>query len=71
VHDEQYLRLLGRQVRAVRERRRLTLEELAGDGLSIRALQNIEAGRSNPKLLTLRRIAERLVVDVGDLLPRR
>lgn len=69
--EQHYLRKLGLRVRALRERRGMTLEDLADAGVSIRALQNIEAGRSNPGVLTLRRIADALVVEVAELLPPR
>lgn len=71
MRNRQYLRRLGLRVRAVRERRGMTLEAVAGEGLGIRTLQNIEAGRSNVQILTLRRIADALVVEVADLLPPR
>ena len=39
------------------------------EGVPPRTVQDIEAGRRDPRVTTLRRIAAALVVDVAELLP--
>lgn len=60
---------LGRRVRVLRSRVRLTVRELAAvSGLSARLLALIEAGQANPTLSTLDELAQALGVDVVHLL---
>jgi transcriptional regulator with XRE-family HTH domain len=65
---EKFARDLGRRVRAVRERRRLTQEDMMERGFSLRHYQRIEAGRS-VTLRTLWKLGRALKVKVRDLLP--
>lgn len=61
--------LLARRVRDIRRQQDLTQEELfLSAGISRWALQEIEAGRGNPTLVTLLRVAWVLNVHVTDLL---
>lgn len=59
---------LGRQIRTIRRRRGLTLEE-AGERAGITAgyLSQIERGLATPTLMSLKRIADSLSVRLGDL----
>jgi transcriptional regulator with XRE-family HTH domain len=60
---------LGAALRAVRERQRLTQEELAErSGLSYKFIGEIERGVGNPTVGTLDRLAEALGVPVSSLL---
>lgn len=62
------LRAMSR-VKDQREKKKLTQQELAGKaGISIRGLQSVESGQSNPTLRTMQRIADALGVSVADLL---
>ncbi len=60
---------LGRTIRSVRTRRRLTQTALAAKaGVTREYLARIETGVQEPSLGTLRRIARALGVDAADLL---
>ncbi|TXH39128.1 MAG: cupin domain-containing protein [Rhodospirillaceae bacterium] len=59
---------LGRQLRALRKGRELSLTELAErTGLSIGNLSQIERGVSSPSVRSLKKLSEVLQVPVGDL----
>jgi XRE family aerobic/anaerobic benzoate catabolism transcriptional regulator len=61
--------VVAAQTRALRQRRGLTLRELAtASGLSIRLLALIEAGSANPTLSSLADLARALGVEVVELL---
>lgn len=61
-------RAIGDRIRAERARRHLTQEDLyLGAGISRDVLQRMEAGRHNPTLFTLLRIARVLEVPLSDL----
>ena len=60
---------LGAALRTMRERRRLTQEQLAErSGLSYKFIGEIERGLGNPTIETLDRLAEALGVGVSELL---
>lgn len=61
-------RLLGERIQGLREERSMTQEDLVGHaGLDRSHLAKIEAGRINPSLSTLTRIARGLGVAIADL----
>ena len=63
------LRLLGQRLRALRQTRNLSLRKLAGDsGVSITAIQDLEAGISSPSLVNVLSIAEILGEPVDRLI---
>jgi len=63
------LRAVAAQVRGRRTRRGLTLAGLAdASGVSTRFLAEIEAGRANPSIVNLARVARALGTDPGSLL---
>lgn len=63
------LRAVAAQVRGRRTRRGLTLTGLAeASGVSTRFLAEIEAGRANPSIVNLDRVARALGTDAGSLL---
>ena len=69
--SDRYLQKLGARIRELREEQGLTQEDFDDQsklGVTSRALQNIEAGRSNPRIYTLYKIAKRLNVSVSTLL---
>lgn len=62
------LRSLGRQIRLLRERRNLSLNDLARQsGISVTGIRNIELGRANPGLLTMVAIIDALGVPIDEL----
>jgi transcriptional regulator with XRE-family HTH domain len=62
------LRSLGRQIRLLRERRSLSLNDLARQsGISVTGIRNIELGRANPGLLTIVAIIDVLGVPIDEL----
>lgn len=61
------LKRLGQVLRQLREKAGLTQRQLAEAAqISVRALSQIEGGRSSPSLLTTVRIAEALRVSIGN-----
>lgn len=66
--DDALSRRVGQRVRALRKRRHLTQEELAGlVGRSVEAVSTVERGKSAPGLITLVRLAHALDVSPGEL----
>jgi transcriptional regulator with XRE-family HTH domain len=62
---------LGKAIRELREKRRVTQEDLAHDaGITVGTLSLIERGRSNPAWGTVKRIAKALDTTMGDLANR-
>ena len=63
------VRLLGRNVRALRTQRGLSQEQLAFEaGMKRAYLSDLERGTRNPSVRALGRLAEALGVEPGDLL---
>jgi transcriptional regulator with XRE-family HTH domain len=63
------LRVLGRRLRALRRGRNLSLRKLANEsGVSVAAIQDLEAGNSSPSLLNVLSIAEVLGEPVDRLI---
>jgi transcriptional regulator with XRE-family HTH domain len=61
--------ILGRNVRRLRQQRRMTREQLAFDArIDLTYLGGIERGKRNPSLLVIARIAEALSVSLSKLL---
>ncbi|MFC0557610.1 helix-turn-helix domain-containing protein [Halalkalibacter alkalisediminis] len=60
--------MLGDRIRTLRKQNKLTLEALAGDKLTKGMLSLIENNKAKPSMESLTYIAERLEVDVSDLL---
>lgn len=61
---------LGRNVRALRKSKSLTLKQLAGlSGLSVGFLSHVERGRKKPSLSTLQKISAALGMEVGWFFP--
>ncbi len=60
---------LGRHVRALREARGFTQEDMMDHGFSLRHYQRIEAGRS-VTLRTIWKLAKAFDVNARDLLPK-
>jgi len=69
--SEKYLKSLGLRIKTLREEQGLTQEAFDDEsdlGMTSRALQDIEAGRSNPRIYTLLKIATRLGIKLSDLI---
>ncbi|MBY0122108.1 helix-turn-helix domain-containing protein [Bacillus sp. S/N-304-OC-R1] len=60
--------MLGERIRKLRKQKKMTLEELAGNALTKGMLSLIENNKANPSMESLHYIAERLGVEVTDLL---
>lgn len=66
--DRAQLRNLGGQIRTLRERRGLSLNQLARQsGISVTGIRNIEFGRANPGLLTVVALLDVLGVSLDEL----
>lgn len=64
-----YLQAMGKKIRATRNARGITLRNFAKlCNLDYSGLCKIENGRTSPLLLTLKLIADKLEVDVKDLI---
>jgi transcriptional regulator with XRE-family HTH domain len=62
-------KLLGRNIRRLRQQKSMTQEELAFEAeIDLTYMGGIERGRRNPSLLVMARIAEALSVPLGKLL---
>jgi len=62
-------KLVGRNVRAAREARRMTQEQLAETaGFSQQYISNLERGLCNPTIVTLHELAQALRLTPVDLL---
>ncbi|MCM3638323.1 helix-turn-helix domain-containing protein [Sporosarcina luteola] len=59
---------LGERIRTLRKQRKMTLEALAGDQLTKGMLSLIENNKANPSMESLSYIAERLGVEMSELL---
>ena len=61
--------ILGRNVRRVRQQRRMTQEKLAFEAdIDLTYVGGIERGKRNPSLLVMARIAEALSIPLAKLL---
>src|SRR5690606_34649586 len=60
--------MLGERIRKLRKQKKLTLEELAGTKLTKGMLSLIENNKANPSMESLTYIAERLGIEVSELL---
>jgi transcriptional regulator with XRE-family HTH domain len=68
--EQQWLRLLGKQVRRTRRDLELTQVTVAQRaGIRPNTLIDLEQGRTSPNMLTLLRVARALGVPVHQLLP--
>jgi transcriptional regulator with XRE-family HTH domain len=65
---QRFCKVFGQRVRALRERRGLTQEDMMERGFSLRHYQRIEAGRS-VTLRTIWKLARALGASPRDLLP--
>lgn len=65
---QEWQRLVGGNVRRVRQAKALTQEEIAARSeIDVTYLRGIEAGRRNPSLLVMVRIARALSIQPTDL----
>ncbi|WP_096190888.1 helix-turn-helix domain-containing protein [Neobacillus soli] len=60
--------MLGERIREIRKKKKMTLEVLAGEGLTKGMLSLIENNKANPSMESLAFIAKRLGVEVTELL---
>ena len=72
VHQTEFYRKLGANIRRCREQRKLSQDAVAKmAGLTRTSLTNIESGRQHPPLHTFCEIADQLGADYGELIPKR
>jgi transcriptional regulator with XRE-family HTH domain len=68
---QNWRRIVGANVRRLRNARGLTQEALADDAkIDVTYLRGIEAGRRNPSLMVMGRLADALSTRPGDLFRR-
>lgn len=66
------MRIDGQRLKDARERRLLTLRELAElSGVSAANLSRIENGKQEPEIRTVKTLAAALRIDVSELIPPR
>ncbi len=64
-----FLKEMGQKIRAIRKERKLTLREVGKEcQLDFGAVSRIELGEKDSHILTLKRIADVLKVDVKDFI---
>ncbi len=67
--NKEYLKAIGMEVRVARIRKGLSTPQLAKlTGLSKAAINELELGKNNFQILTLKRIADVLEIPVSDFL---
>ena len=67
--DEKYLKYLGVRIKKLREERGIDQKSFAFDcEIGRTQLYMIEKGRTNPRLLTLMKIADGLEISISELL---
>lgn len=67
--DKQYLKLVGKRIKELRKSKSIAQNDFAYScDFEPPSLARIEAGNTNPTLLTLRKIAKELNISVIDLL---
>jgi len=65
----QFLKELGQNLRALRNAKGLSMEQLAGDAnIEFRQLGRIERGETNATIWTLRRISDALGIELSQLI---
>ncbi len=69
ISDEAVKREFGNKVRELRNKNKLSQEDLAGDiGMDLTTVNEIEMGHRDPKLSTIYKISVALGVNIGDLI---
>jgi transcriptional regulator with XRE-family HTH domain len=66
--DERLLRTLGKRVRDLRQRAKLTQEDMMSRGFERRYYQRIEAGTVNLSIKSLNKLAKAFGVTVSELM---
>ena len=68
IKNKELMLALGRRVRYLRKRKKLTMEELAADaGIEYKQLANVELGKVNTTISTAHAIAKALEISLGKL----
>ncbi len=66
--DKEYLQKIGLEIKIARIRNKMTAEQLAERcGLGRDSISNIETGKANSHILTYKKIAEVLEIEVKDI----
>lgn len=69
LNENEYLRLLGLNIRELREEKGLSQQELADNcEIAKSTVQRIEKGQMNPTITKLKRICESLGIDIKELI---
>ncbi len=70
MEDNKFVKEIGENIVRIRKEQNLTQKELSYRlEIEDSALRRIEKGRTNPTILTLKKIATALKVNISDLLP--
>ncbi len=70
MEDSKFVKKIGENIVRIRKDQNLTQKELSYRlDIEDSALRRIEKGRTNPTILTLKKIATALNVNISDLLP--
>lgn len=66
--DEIYLKQMGKRIRQMRKEKGMKQAELGyACDIEKQSMYRIEAGRTNPTIITLKRIAEQLGISLNEL----
>ena len=66
-----YLKEMGKRVKTIRKAKKITLDQFSKmSGLDVSNISLLENGKRNPHLLTLKNIADKLNVDIMELITR-
>ena len=60
MNEEEFLKKLGSNIKTIRKEKKLSLDQLAKHGFEKANLSRLEAGKSNPTILTLFRVSNAL-----------
>lgn len=67
MNESEYLKEMGRKIKAVRNEKKISLRELGKlCDLDYGSICRIESGQMNSHFLTIKRIAEKLDVDIRE-----
>lgn len=70
MEDGRYIKKIGENIKKARKAQKIAQKDLAYDcGIEKQNMYRLEAGRTNPTIKLLRKVAKALSLSVKDLLP--